>query len=195
MSRNYRKVYGTPRRPFEKERLDEECKICGEYGLRCKREVWRMEKMLVGIREIARDLLTLDEKDARRVFEGPALIRRLSRLGLLSAEKQTLDHVLSLKVQDLLNRRLQTIVLKKNLAKSIHHARCLIRQGHIRVGKQIVNVPGYLVRVDSEQHIDFSSKSVFGGGKSGRCARIKAKNAKNRAAEAPAEEEEAPADE
>ena len=65
-----RKTYTTPRRPFEKERLDQELKIIGEYGLRNKREVWRVKFTLAKIRKAARELLTLDEKDTRRLFEG-----------------------------------------------------------------------------------------------------------------------------
>ena len=68
--KNTSKTYSTPRRPFEKERLDQELKQIGEFGLRNKREVWRVRYTLAKIRSAARDLLTLDEKDPRRLFEG-----------------------------------------------------------------------------------------------------------------------------
>ena len=67
------KTYMTPRRPFEKERLDQELKLIGEYGLRNKREVWRVKYTLAKIRKAARELLTLEEKDTRRLFEGKML--------------------------------------------------------------------------------------------------------------------------
>lgn len=74
-------------------------------------------------------------------------------------------------------RRLQTQVYKLGLAKSIHHARVLIRQRHIRVGKQIVNVPSFVVRLDSQKHIDFALTSPFGGGRPGRTKRKRSKAA------------------
>ncbi|WP_411025610.1 30S ribosomal protein S4, partial [Salmonella sp. s55004] len=74
-----RKVYVTPRRPFEKERLDQELKLIGEYGLKNKREVWRVKFTLAKIRKAARELLTLDDKESKRLFEGNALLRRLVR--------------------------------------------------------------------------------------------------------------------
>ncbi|KDD75683.1 hypothetical protein H632_c551p0 [Helicosporidium sp. ATCC 50920] len=162
------KVFKVPRRPFEKERLDAELKTVGEYGLRCKRELWRVQLVLSKFRSRARELLTLPENDARRVFEGEALMRRMYRYGFLDASQDKLDYVLSLTPADVLERRLQTLVFKLGLAKSIHHARVLIRQRHIRVGKQLVNVPSFLVRVDSQKHIDFALNSPFGGGRPGR---------------------------
>ena len=77
-------------------------------------------------------LLTLEEKDPKRLFEGNALIRRLVRVGVLDEGRMRLDYVLALKIEDFLERRLQTCVYKLGLAKSIHHARVLIRQRHIR---------------------------------------------------------------
>merc|ERR1712025_321312 len=162
-------------RPFEKARLDQELKLVGEFGLRNKREVWRVKYSLAKIRTAARELLTLDEKDPRRLFEGNALLRRLVRTGVLAEDKMKLDYVLALKTEDFLERRLQTQVFKLGLAKSIHHARVLIRQRHIRVRKQVVNIPSFIVRLDSQKHIDFSLKSPFGGDRPGR---VKRKNAK-----------------
>jgi small subunit ribosomal protein S9e len=165
------KTFKKPRRPFEKERLDAELKTVGEFGLRNKRELWRVQMVLSKMRARARDLLTLDEKDPRRLFEGEALLRRMYRYGFLTEEQTKLDYVLALTPADVLERRLQTLVFKLGLAKSIHHARVLIRQRHIRVGRQIVNVPSFLVRVDSQKHVDFALNSPFGGGRPGRVKR------------------------
>merc|ERR1712071_649786 len=160
-----------PRRPFEKARLDQELKLIGEYGLRNKREVWRVKYTLAKIRKRARVLLTLPEMDSRRLFEGNALLRRLVRIGVLDESRMKLDYVLGLKMEDFMELRLQTQVFKLGLAKSVHHARVLIRQRHIRVRKQVVDVPSYVVRLDSQKHIDFSLKSPLAGGQPGRVAR------------------------
>jgi small subunit ribosomal protein S9e len=103
------------------------------------------------IRRAARELLKLEDKDPKRLFEGNALIRRLVRIGVRDDSRMRLDYVLALKTEDFLERRLQTQVFKLGLAKSVHHARVLIRQRHIRVGKQVVNVPSFVVRLDSQK--------------------------------------------
>merc|ERR1719376_864402 len=94
--------------------------------------------------------------DPLRLFQGNALLRRLVRSGVLDEQRMKLDYVLGLKPEDFLERRLQTVVYKLGLAKSYHHARVLIRQGHIRVRKQLVNVPSYIVRLDSQKHINLA---------------------------------------
>eukprot|EP01089_Gocevia_fonbrunei_P018798 TRINITY_DN645_c0_g1_i1.p1 TRINITY_DN645_c0_g1~~TRINITY_DN645_c0_g1_i1.p1 ORF type:complete len:196 (-),score=38.02 TRINITY_DN645_c0_g1_i1:105-692(-) len=182
--RNYSKTYTTPRRPYEKERLDHELKLIGEFGLKNKREIYRVHLIVSRLRSKARELLTLAEKDPRRIFEGSALLRRLHSIGVLEENKTKLDYILAIKDRDFLSRRLQTQVFKLGLAKSIHHARVLIKQRHIRVGKQIVNVPSFIVRIDSNKHIDFALTSPFGGGRAGRVKRKRAKNQKSTAGDA-----------
>mmetsp|Transcript_30308 Transcript_30308/g.47461 ORF Transcript_30308/g.47461 Transcript_30308/m.47461 type:complete len:182 (+) Transcript_30308:2240-2785(+) len=174
--RNYSRTYRTPRRPFEKDRLDNELRLIGEYGLRNKREVWKVQLALSKIRASARNLLTLSENDPRRLIQGKSLVRKLKKIGLLNENQCTLEHVLSLKIQDFLERRLQTVVFKKGLAKSIHHARVLIKQRHITVKDSLVDVPSFIVRDTSELRIGFHSNSPFGGGKPGR---VKKKTLKN----------------
>lgn len=169
--RKHSKTAKVPRRPFEKERLDAEMKLLGEYGLKNKREIWRVQYILSKTRAAARELLKLEEKDPRRQFEGEAMIRRLHRMGILDEEKNQLDYVLALSINDFLERRLQTQVFKLGLAKSIHHSRVLIRQRHIRVGNQIVNVPSFMVRTENQGHTDFALTSPFGGGRPGRVRR------------------------
>ncbi|KAG5066777.1 hypothetical protein JHK86_010508 [Glycine max] len=188
--RNYGKTFKKPRRPYEKERLDAELKLVGEYGLRCKRELWRVQYALSRIRNNARNLLTLDEKNPRRIFEGEALLRRMFRYGLLDETQNKLDYVLALTVENFLERRLQTLVFKSGMAKSIHHARVLIKQRHIRVGRQVVNIPSFLVRVDSQKHIDFSLTSPLGGGRPGRVKRRNQRAAAKKAAGGDGDEED-----
>merc|ERR1711908_25101 len=169
--RNFSKTSKRPRRSYDKERLDAELKLIGTYGLKNKREIWRIGLVLSKVRAVARQLLTLEERDPQRVFQGQALMRRMIRYGILDEDKQRLDYVLALKIEDFMERRLQTLVFRRGLAKSIHHARVLIRQKHIRVGRQIVDIPSFMVRVESQPHIDFALSSPFGGGRPGRVKR------------------------
>merc|ERR1712168_1768126 len=145
------KTFVTPSRCYEKARLDQ-LKLVGEFGLRNKREAWRVKLAVAKVRKVARTLLTLEEKDPKRLFEGNALLRRLVRIGVLPEDQMKLDYVLGLKIENFLERRLQTQVFKLGLAKSIHHARVLIKQRHIRVRKQLVNIPSFIVRLDSQKH-------------------------------------------
>ncbi len=87
-----------------------------------------------GIPTALRPLPPRSPQDTKRLFEGEALMRRMYKYGLLEEQQNKLDYVLALTPTDFLERRLQTLVFKLGLAKSIHHARVLIRQRHIRCG-------------------------------------------------------------
>lgn len=132
------------------DQLNAELYVMGSYGLRNKRELWRAQTEVARIRNQARALLALST-EARSEKE-KRLLNFLNRLGLVK-EDATLDDILNLKVEDLLERRLQTIIMKKSGTKSPYQARQIVSHGHVSIGNRKVNIPGYLVRTDEEPQI------------------------------------------
>ncbi len=156
--RKIRKKYKTPRQPFDRLRIDHDIQIVGKYGLRNKKAVWKHSTMLRNFRVNARKLLSLDDED-RKIGE-QELLGRLQRMGLVS-KKATLDDVLSLQVESFLERRLQTLVFKKGLATTPHHARQMIVHGHILIGDRIAKSPSYLVSPTEESLLTFIPTSPY----------------------------------
>ncbi|MHA1503343.1 MAG: 30S ribosomal protein S4 [Candidatus Heimdallarchaeota archaeon] len=153
-----RKKYKTPRQPFEKSRITHDLQLVGKYGLRNMKAVWKHQTMLANFRGNARRLLSLEEED-RQVGERE-LLGRLNRLGLIKSNA-TLDNVLSLKIEDFMERRLQTMVYKSGMATTTHHARQMIVHGHIGIGEKISKSPSYLVKAAEEKIITYVGKSPF----------------------------------
>lgn len=148
--RKARKLFKRPRMIWTTDQLSSELYILGSYGLRNKRELWKAQTEIARIRNQARQLLALPA-EVRHEKE-TQLLTFLNRLSLVQPSA-TLDDVLSLKVEDLLDRRLQTIVMKKSAIKSPYLARQLVVHRHVTIGNRRVNIPGYLVRKDEEDKI------------------------------------------
>jgi small subunit ribosomal protein S4 len=151
-----RKKFDTPRFPWQMDTLEAELKILGQYGLRNKREIWRHKTLLSKYRGIGRSLLgmSVEERSKRE----KQLLDRLHRLGILP-EGSELDQVLDLSLEDILERRLQTLVLQRGLAQSIQQSRQLITHGHISIDGRKVSSPSYLVLKDEEEKLVYSPKS------------------------------------
>ncbi len=151
---------------------------CGHYGLKNKREFWRVQLTLAKIRKAARTLLTMDEHDPIRKFEGRALLHRMFRYGLLNSKTENeLDYILGLTVDRFLERRLQSRVFSAKLAKSIHHARTMVKDRHIGVHNQLVNVPSFMVTLENEVAIRNHISSPAAQGRLSRRQKFKAKQA------------------
>jgi small subunit ribosomal protein S4 len=148
--RKARKLFRRPRMIWTTDQLNAELYVMGSYGLRNKRELWKAQTEVARIRNQARALLALSS-EARSEKE-KRLLNFLNRLGLVK-EGATLDDILNLKVEDLLERRLQTIMMKKSGTKSPYQARQIVSHGHVSIGNRKVNIPGYLVRTDEEPQI------------------------------------------
>jgi len=52
-----------------------------------------------------------------------------------------------------LERRLQTMVMKRSNLKSPYQARQMVVHGHVSIGNRKVNLPGYLVKKEEELEI------------------------------------------
>ena len=153
-----RKKFETPRFRWRKDILQEELKLIGQYGLRNKHELWRHKTTLSKTRGIARSLIGKTPEERKKIEN--ELIVRLKKLGIL-AETSVLDNVLDLTIEDLLERRLQTIVFRKGLARTIFQARQLITHGHITIGNRRVTVPSYTVSKTEESQVTYSPQSAI----------------------------------
>jgi small subunit ribosomal protein S4 len=154
--RRQRKKYATPRFPWRTDILQEELKLLGQYGLRNKHELWRHETTLSNFRGIARSLIGRSAEERKKMEN--ELVTRLKKLGVLQ-ETAVLDNVLDLTIEDLLERRLQTIVFRKGMGKTIQQSRQLITHGHISLGNQKVTIPSYVVTKEEENQITYATRS------------------------------------
>ena len=135
------KRYSRPKKPFEKQRIEEENEIIKEYGLKNKREIWKAEAAISRLRRIAKKLITSSQKEQEELFN------KLNKIGL---KVSSIPEVLALEKRDWIKRRLQSILLGKKLAKTPPHARQLIVHKRVKIKGRIVNQPSYIVRVDEE---------------------------------------------
>ncbi|MEM4662602.1 MAG: 30S ribosomal protein S4 [Candidatus Diapherotrites archaeon] len=155
--RKLKNKFERPRKPWVKDEILLRKELCEKYGLKNKRELWIIEAYLKRKRAVARKLLAVPvEERTKKLRE---LVDSLEKIGLLKKDA-TIDDVLSIKIESLLERRLQTIVWRKGLARTIKQARQLVTHGHISVNGRIVNIPGYLVPKSEENTIRFADPSM-----------------------------------
>ncbi len=149
-----KKKFETPRHPWVKDVIDTEKALMKEYGLKNKKEIWKMRSKLRHFKSQSKEYGKLDSSDPQI----ESFLQKLRRLGILK-EDQGLDDVLGLDLKDLLERRLQTLVFRKGLSNSINQARQFIVHNHVSVNGIAMNVPSYIVNVSEENSIEYSSKS------------------------------------
>jgi small subunit ribosomal protein S4 len=157
-----RKKHTKPFRPWDKTRIDKERKLMDTYGLRRKKELWRVESILRNYRRMARNLAAKIDKEQEKV-----LLDKVFREGLLE-KGQELDDVLALNTEKLLERRLQTMVFRKNLSTTPKQARQLIVHGHIAVDDRRIVWPSMIINRELEDKIKFYGKSKIKSVKDGK---------------------------
>jgi small subunit ribosomal protein S4 len=159
-----RKSYETPKHPWQEARMAVEVQLVKAYGLRNKREVWKAASMLRMYRSEARILLANVANGQEGGLEGhlktqsEEILSKLIRYGIIKQDSN-IDDILSLKTENILERRLQTQVARLGLARTVIQARQFITHGHIAVNGRKATIPGMMVSKADEMHIGYYGNS------------------------------------
>ncbi len=179
--RRTRKQYATPNHPWNKERIEAESQLVRSYGLKNKKEIYKATFILRNFRTQAKRLSAKrSEQDAREEVQ---LLTRLRKLGLIGPE-DGLDAVLGIQLEDLLERRLQTVVYRKALAKSMKQARQFISHAHITIDGVKITAPGHLTTIEEQEKLSFRERSSLADEEHPERAREKIVEVPDEAAEA-----------
>ena len=145
------KTYSRPKRPFDKERIIEEAEIKKKFGLKNKKEIWKSDAKVKAMREKAKKLIGADEVNQEKLFD------QLRKMGL---NVNSIPDALSLVKEDFLKRRLQSVLVKKNLATTQKSARQLITHKKVLVNGKVVDSPSYIVPVSLENKISLKHRKI-----------------------------------
>lgn len=145
-----KKRYVKPRKMYEKARILEENKLMLKYALKSKREIW---KTLAKVNYLRHRAMNLSKAP---IEEQEVLFKKIKAIGL---KANSISDVLALKVEDLLERRLPTIVAELKLANTPKQARQFVVHKSVLISDRIVNIPSYIVPVAEEKLITLKIKN------------------------------------
>jgi len=157
-----RKSYSGPNHPWQKRRIIEEADLRRKYAYKSKKELWKTASKLRRWREQGRSLIS-QAGTKQGELETVQLITKLSSYGLVPKDGK-IEDVLNLKLENVLDRRLQSIVYRKGLANTIKQARQLVSHGHVRIGEDKVSSPSHLVKVSEESEVNVDIQVINVGG-------------------------------
>ncbi len=145
------KRFQKPRKAYDRTRMGEENVLVSKYGLKNKREIWKTEAKVKYFRSRAKALITSDGETQKKFFD------KLNEIGL---GVSSISDVLALNKENLLKRRLSSIVVKKKISNTAKQGRQMIVHKRILVGGKKINSPSYLVKIDEEDDIKLKEKGA-----------------------------------
>ena len=146
-----RKLYNRPKKLFDRARMDEENVLIKRYGLKNKREIWKAKTAVSKLRRRAKALIGADMEEQQKFFD------KLNKVGMKVSD---ISDVLALTEENVFERRLQTMLVRKKLATTAKGARQLIVHKNVLVDGRIVNIPSFVVTLDLEDKIALKERKV-----------------------------------
>jgi len=156
--KKFKKKYSTSAHPWVKADIDLYKELKKEYGLKTRKEILIAQSFLKKYMGMAKRLTADHTEQAKK--EEKTILEKLQKLGLLSAGANLAD-ILSLKLKDILERRVQNILFKKGLAKTVNQARQFITHRHVAVGNKMITSPSSLITLEQESQLCFVPRSVL----------------------------------
>lgn len=155
--KKFRKKYSTPSHPWQRDRILNEDRLKQDYGLKNKLEVWKANSLVKDLRDKARAYVVSLDDDAS--IKSKLFVQRIYDLGLINSIDKGVDDILTLKVENVLERRLESMMYKKKMVLSLKQARKFIAYKHVLVEGKVITAPGYLVPRSQEDKISFRENS------------------------------------
>jgi len=146
-----RKKFDKPKDIWNLTRINADNALIKEYGLKNMSELWKVQSELSRIRGNVRLLLSGGVGMAN---VEQALKARLVKLGIISNDTET-EKILELNERTILDRRLESVVYRNGMARSMKQARQLITHGFISINGRKFTIPGYLVSIEEEHKIGY----------------------------------------
>jgi|SRR3989338_3371558 len=144
-------LYSRPKKPFESQRMAEENKLLAKYGLKNKTEVWKSLAIVKYYRSRAKALANSSQEEQAVLF---------SKLHSKGIEVSSVTEVLALKIEDVLNRRITTVMVSLGLAKTPKQARQMIAHKRVLLNNRITSVPSLAVSKEDEKEIKLKEVKV-----------------------------------
>lgn len=154
--KRFKNKYATPMHPWIASAIVEERKLMIEYGLKNKQDILVAASFLKKYKNIAKRLSA--RKTIQNEKEKLQVLQKLQNLGLLPVGAE-LHQILALGLTDILERRLQSVIFRQGLAKSMKQARQFIVHRHVSIADNEITGPSYFVTLEDESTIKFKEKS------------------------------------
>ena len=153
-----RRKYRLPSHPWIREKIEEEKVLKRDYGLKNKKEIYKLSSLLSKFKREAKRLIPLQTQQAEH--EKKQLLSKLQSYNLLVAGAK-LDDVLAISLKDLMERRAQTILVRKGLARTVSQARQFITHKHVMVNGKPITSPSTLLFAEEEATLNFVPRSTL----------------------------------
>ncbi|NCS98442.1 MAG: 30S ribosomal protein S4 [Candidatus Huberarchaeum crystalense] len=147
LTRKSHKIYLRPTQKWDKARIAEEKVIVKTFGLKNKKEIYVAQGIVKKIRDAAKRLIAQKNLDEEAKF-----LTKIKEKGYISGTS-TLGDVLDINVEKVLSRRLQTVVFKHKIAKTIKQARQSVTHRKIKIKDKVIDIPSYPVTLEEEKQM------------------------------------------